>query len=204
MLFLHRQMKEHCIYFLKPGLRVAQDVWIVLTGPGWNIIMKWLRPIDHKTNKKHNWLKKGCFLLPPGANTDGYCLLTASSLSALPLHPFSAHSPSSISSWSLPRDLSHALQYVKKFPLGSWRPDLALGRAQLLLPKSRPQELESPAVRGSTVPGPPRGTLTCLLHRWEKRGPSYALVQRLRMWKLTNLYYLRFDHACSLPLLWAH
>ena len=60
------------------------------------------------------------------------------------------------------RYLSHALQYVKKFPLGSWRPDLALGRAQLLLPKSRPQELESPAVRGSTVPGPPRGTLTCL------------------------------------------
>ena len=95
--------------------------------------------------------------------------------------PFSAHSPSSISSWSLPRYLSHALQYVKKFPLGSWRPDLALGRAQLLLPKSRPQELESPAVRGSTVPGPPRGTLTCLPHRWEKRGPSYALVQRLRM-----------------------
>ena len=155
-------MKEHCIYFLKPGLRVAQDVWIVLKGPGWNIlIMKWLRPIDHKTNNKHNWLKKELFL-PPGANTGGNCLLTASSVFALPLHLFPAHSPSSISPWSLPRYLSHALQYVKKFPLGSWRPDLALGRAQLLLPKSRPQELENPAVRGSTVPGPPRGTLTCL------------------------------------------
>ena len=47
---------ERALYiFSKHGLRVAQDVWIVLKGPGWNIlIMKWLRPIDHKTNNKHN------------------------------------------------------------------------------------------------------------------------------------------------------
>ena len=64
--------------------------------------------------------------------------------------------------------ISRALQYVRS-PLVLW-PVLARGRAKLPLPKSRPLDWESPAVRGSTLLGPAQGEL----HWEEKRGPSYA------------------------------
>ena len=92
--------------------------------------------------------------ISPGANIGGDCLAASSPASSPQPYPPSSHCSLSTSS-SLPRFLFLAICQVSP-SLVLW-PVLARGRAKLLLPKSRPQNRESPAVRGSTLLGPAQG-----------------------------------------------